>query len=42
MELEATFDIQQVIEQRPTEAMERIAEMVGDFLDRERVALSWG
>lgn len=42
LELEATFDIQQVIEQRPTEAMERIAEMVGDFLDRERVALSWG
>ncbi|WP_299488706.1 hypothetical protein [Acaryochloris sp. IP29b_bin.137] len=42
MELEATFDVQQVIELRPPEAMERIGEMVGDFQDRERVALSWG
>ena len=42
LELEETFDILQVIELRPGETMERIEEMVGVYLDRERVARIWG
>lgn len=42
VELEATFDIKQVIKLRLPEAIERIREMVREYQDRERVALSWG
>ena len=42
LEIEDTFDIVQVIELRPGETMERIDEMVGVWLDRERVARVWG
>ncbi|ABW33433.1 hypothetical protein [Acaryochloris marina] len=42
LELEDTFDVLQVIKLRPGETMERIEEMIGVWLDRERVAMSWG
>ena len=42
LELEKTFEIEQVIELRSTETMERIDEMVGVYLDRERVARIFG
>ena len=42
LELEDTFDILGMIELRPGETFERIEEMVGVWLDRERVARVWG
>ncbi|KAI9129296.1 hypothetical protein [Acaryochloris sp. CCMEE 5410] len=42
LDLEDTFEILQVIELRPPETIERIEEMVGVYLDRERVARIWG
>ncbi|ABW32117.1 hypothetical protein AM1_B0399 (plasmid) [Acaryochloris marina MBIC11017] len=42
MELEDTFDVLQVIELRPGETIERIEEMIGVWLDRERVSRVWG
>ncbi len=41
-EIEENFEIVQVIELRPPETMERIEEMIGVWLDRERVARVWG
>ena len=38
LELEETFDMLQVIKLRPGETMERIEEMIGVWLDRERVS----
>ena len=42
LELEDTFDILQVIGLRAGETIERIEEMIGVWLDRERVAGFWG
>jgi hypothetical protein len=42
LELEETFAILQVIELRSPETIERIDEMVGVHLERERVLLAWG
>ncbi|MGR3280000.1 hypothetical protein ACSYAD_33640 [Acaryochloris marina NIES-2412] len=42
VEIEENFEIVQVIELRPTETMERIGEMIGVWLERERVARVWG
>ena len=42
LELEDTFDIFQVIGLRAGETIERIEEMIGVWLDRERVARVWG
>ncbi|ABW32375.1 hypothetical protein [Acaryochloris marina] len=42
VEIEANFEILQVIELRPPETIERIEEMVQAVLERERVAESWG
>ena len=42
LELEDTFDILGMIELRPGETFERIEEMVGVWLERERVAGVWG
>ena len=42
LEIEDTFDILLVIELKTGETMERIEEMVGGWLDRERVAGVWG
>ncbi|UJB72690.1 hypothetical protein HRE53_28210 (plasmid) [Acaryochloris sp. 'Moss Beach'] len=41
-EIEDKFDIFQVVELRPKDAMERIDEMVGVSLDRDRVVRVWG
>ncbi|KAI9129771.1 hypothetical protein [Acaryochloris sp. CCMEE 5410] len=41
-EIEENFEILQVLELRPTETMERIEEMVGVWLERERVSRVWG
>ncbi|WP_299485887.1 hypothetical protein [Acaryochloris sp. IP29b_bin.137] len=41
-EIEETFEICQVIELRPPEAIERIEEMVEAGLERERVSRVWG
>ncbi|MGR3279931.1 hypothetical protein ACSYAD_33285 [Acaryochloris marina NIES-2412] len=38
VEIEENFEILQVIELRPTETMERIEEMIGVWLERERVS----
>ncbi|ABW33224.1 hypothetical protein [Acaryochloris marina] len=42
LELENTFDVLQVIKLRPGETIERIEEMIGVWLDRERVCRVWG
>ncbi|WP_249370271.1 hypothetical protein [Acaryochloris marina] len=42
LELEDTFDISRVIGLRAGETFERIEEMIGVWLDRERVARAWG
>ena len=42
VEIEENFEIVQVIELRPPETMERIGEMVGVWLERERVKRVWG
>ncbi|MGR3277603.1 hypothetical protein ACSYAD_21125 [Acaryochloris marina NIES-2412] len=42
LELEDTFDVLQVLSLRPGETIERIEEMSGVWLDRERVARCWG
>ncbi|MGR3279415.1 hypothetical protein ACSYAD_30575 [Acaryochloris marina NIES-2412] len=42
LELEDTFDVLQVLSLRPGETIERIEEMIGVWLDRERVARVWG
>ncbi|WP_255345135.1 hypothetical protein [Acaryochloris sp. CCMEE 5410] len=42
MELEETFDVLNVIELRPGETIERIEEMIGVWLERERVSRVWG
>ncbi|QUY46170.1 hypothetical protein [Acaryochloris marina] len=42
LELEDTFDVLQVLSLRPGETIERIEEMIGVWLDRERVAKAWG
>ncbi|UJB73072.1 hypothetical protein HRE53_31330 (plasmid) [Acaryochloris sp. 'Moss Beach'] len=42
LELEDTFDVLQVLSLRPGETIERIEEMIGVWLDRERVARAWG
>ncbi|MGR3277595.1 hypothetical protein ACSYAD_21080 [Acaryochloris marina NIES-2412] len=42
LELEDTFDVLQVLSLRPGETMERIEEMIGVWLERERVARVWG
>ncbi len=42
LELEGTFDVLQVIEVRPPETIERIEEIVGVYLGRERVSMAWG
>ncbi|UJB72370.1 hypothetical protein HRE53_25915 (plasmid) [Acaryochloris sp. 'Moss Beach'] len=41
-ELEDTLNILQVVELQLNEAIEWIEEMVGVWLDRERVAKCWG
>ncbi|MGR3279875.1 hypothetical protein ACSYAD_33005, partial [Acaryochloris marina NIES-2412] len=38
LELEDTFDVLQVLSLRPGETIERIEEMIGVWLDRERVS----
>lgn len=40
LELEDTFDILQVVELRPPDAIERIKEIVDFYLDRERALLA--
>ena len=42
LEIEKTFEVEQVIELRPPETMERIGEMVQAGQERERVAECWG
>ena len=42
VEIEENFEILQVIELRPGETMERIEEMIGVWLERERVSRVWG
>ncbi|WP_249370350.1 hypothetical protein [Acaryochloris marina] len=42
LELEDTFDVLQVLSLRPGETIERIEEMIGVWLDRERVSRVWG
>ncbi|ABW33070.1 hypothetical protein [Acaryochloris marina] len=42
VEIEENFEIGEVIELRPPETMERIGEMVGVWLERERVSRVWG
>ncbi|WP_315876759.1 hypothetical protein [Acaryochloris sp. 'Moss Beach'] len=42
IEIEENFEILQVIELRPGETMERIGEMIGVWLERERVSRVWG
>ncbi|BDM83078.1 hypothetical protein AM10699_59390 (plasmid) [Acaryochloris marina MBIC10699] len=42
VELEENFEIGEVIELRPGETMERIGEMIGMWLERERVSRVWG
>ncbi|WP_299489473.1 hypothetical protein [Acaryochloris sp. IP29b_bin.137] len=42
VEIEENFEMEQVIELRPPETMERIEEMVGEYQDRERVSRVWG
>ncbi|KAI9129523.1 hypothetical protein [Acaryochloris sp. CCMEE 5410] len=42
VEIEENFEIGEVIELRPPETMERIGEMVGVWLERERVKEIWG
>ena len=42
LELEDTFDVLQVLSLRPGETIERIEEMIGVWLYRERVARAWG
>ncbi|BDM83652.1 hypothetical protein AM10699_65130 (plasmid) [Acaryochloris marina MBIC10699] len=42
VEIEENFEIGEVIELRPPETMERIGEMIGVWLERERVARVWG
>ncbi|KAI9129571.1 hypothetical protein [Acaryochloris sp. CCMEE 5410] len=42
LELEDTFNVLQVIEVRPGETIERIEEMIGVWLERERVKRVWG
>ena len=42
LELEDTFDVLQVLSLRPGETIERIEEMIGVWLERERVARCWG
>lgn len=42
LEIEKTFEMEQVIELRPPETMERIEEMVQAGLERERVSRVWG
>ncbi|KAI9129154.1 hypothetical protein [Acaryochloris sp. CCMEE 5410] len=42
VEIEENFEIGEVIELRPGETMERIEEMIGVWLERERVAGIWG
>lgn len=42
IEIDENFEILQVIELRPGETMERIGEMIGVWLERERVAECWG
>ncbi|ABW32761.1 hypothetical protein AM1_D0270 (plasmid) [Acaryochloris marina MBIC11017] len=42
VEIEENFEIGEVIELRPPETMERIEEMVGEWLERERVSRVWG
>ncbi|BDM82984.1 hypothetical protein AM10699_58450 (plasmid) [Acaryochloris marina MBIC10699] len=42
VEIEESFEILQVIELRPGETMERIGEMIGVWLERERVSRVWG
>ncbi|QUY46315.1 hypothetical protein I1H34_31620 (plasmid) [Acaryochloris marina S15] len=42
LELEDTFDVFQVLSLRPGETIERIEEMIGVWLDRERVSRAWG
>ena len=42
VEIEENFEIGDVIELRPPETMERIGEMIGVWLERERVSRGWG
>ena len=42
LELEDTFDVLQVLSLRPGETIERIEEVIGVWLDRERMARVWG
>ncbi|WP_010473930.1 hypothetical protein [Acaryochloris sp. CCMEE 5410] len=42
VELEENFEIGDVIELRPGETMEQIGEMIGVWLERERVSRVWG
>ncbi|BDM83648.1 hypothetical protein AM10699_65090 (plasmid) [Acaryochloris marina MBIC10699] len=42
VEIEENFEIVQVNELRPPETMERIEEMIGVWLERERVMRVWG
>lgn len=42
LELEDTFDVLQVLSLQPGEIIERIEEMIGVWLNRERVARCWG
>ncbi|BDM83088.1 hypothetical protein AM10699_59490 (plasmid) [Acaryochloris marina MBIC10699] len=42
LELENTFDVLQVLRLRPGETIERIEEMIGVWLERERGSRAWG